>query len=81
MTMHEHRDDPGYADAAHGSGGDTHHDATSSSGACCAAGDHAHDPQRHAAHVHPAGAPADTVIDPVCSMRVDPATAKHRSEH
>ena len=82
MTMHEHRDDPGHAAAAHGSSGDTHHDATSRSGACCAAGDHAYDLQRHAAHVHPArGAPADTVTDPVCGMRVDPATAKHRSEH
>ncbi len=82
MTMHERRDDPGHAAATHGSGEDTHHDAVSRSGACCASGDHASAPQRHAAHVHPAhGAPADTVIDPVCGMRVDPATAKHRSEH
>lgn len=35
----------------------------------------------HAGHHHheaPAGAPA---TDPVCGMKVDPATAKHRAEH
>ena len=41
--------------------------------------EHCHD---HA-HGDRAGGVADpkTAIDPVCGMRVDPATAKHRSEH
>ena len=45
-------------------------------------------PHRHGAHAccsHGAG-PADTaagsaVVDPVCGMKVDPATSKHRAEH
>jgi Cu+-exporting ATPase len=39
--------------------------------------DHSHD---HHAHEHGA-APADSVLDPVCGMTVDPHTAKHRQEH
>ena len=33
-------------------------------------------------HCHPAAPPApERVLDPVCGMTVDPATAKHRAEH
>lgn len=40
---------------------------------------HAH-PHDHAGHTH--GAPTgDLAKDPVCGMDVDPATAKHRTEH
>src|SRR3954464_4531283 len=42
------------------------------------AGGHSHD---HA-HMHgDHGHAAHTLIDPVCGMRVDPRTAKHRAEH
>src|SRR3546814_12320569 len=39
---------------------------------------HNHSCQSHAAH---AGPSSGEVIDPVCGMRVDPATAKHRAKH
>jgi Cu+-exporting ATPase len=54
---------------------------------CCAGGDRhaADDPHAghaHGAHAHGVAAvDTKTAIDPVCGMRVDPATAKHRSEH
>ncbi|MBU6403430.1 MAG: heavy metal translocating P-type ATPase [Proteobacteria bacterium] len=54
---------------------------------CCAGGDRhaAGDPHAgHARGAHAHGVAAvdtKTAIDPVCGMRVDPATAKHRSEH
>ncbi|HLI12881.1 MAG TPA: heavy metal translocating P-type ATPase [Alphaproteobacteria bacterium] len=39
-------------------------------------------PHHGCAHDHaPAGAAANDARDPVCGMRVDPATAKHRAEH
>ncbi|MDE2177767.1 MAG: heavy metal translocating P-type ATPase [Xanthomonadaceae bacterium] len=61
--------------------------ALSRGGSCCGGGDRhdAHDP--HAGHAQGdhahgvAAADTKTAIDPVCGMRVDPATAKHRSEH
>ena len=44
--------------------------------------DHPHAGHAQGAHAHGvAAADTKTVIDPVCGMRVDPATAKHRSEH
>ena len=48
--------------------------------------EHRHD-HSHAGHEHgtsargAAVADTKTAIDPVCGMRVDPATARHRSEH
>jgi Cu+-exporting ATPase len=43
--------------------------------------EHQH-PGSHGACSHgPAATPDSTVKDPVCGMTVDPATAKHRSEH
>ncbi len=49
---------------------------------CCGGHDHAgHD---HAGHVHAHHAHADAdgrVIDPVCGMRVDPLTTKHRLDY
>jgi Cu+-exporting ATPase len=47
--------------------------AGTTSASCCAAKPAAHD---HAHHDH-----EHTVKDPVCSMTVDPHTAKHRAEH
>ncbi|MEA2863091.1 MAG: P-type Cu+ transporter, partial [Bradyrhizobium sp.] len=41
--------------------------------------DHAHGAgASHASHSHGAAAQAGAAIDPVCGMKVDPATAKHR---
>ncbi|MHB1282267.1 MAG: heavy metal translocating P-type ATPase [Metallibacterium scheffleri] len=61
--------------------------APARSGSCCGGGDrHAAD-DPHAGHTHDtlahgvAVVDTKTAIDPVCGMRVDPATAKHRSEH
>ncbi len=49
-------------------------------GGCCggshAHGDHTHD---HANHRH--AAPETVVTDPVCGMKVDPATSKHRHDY
>ncbi|MFC0239878.1 heavy metal translocating P-type ATPase [Rhodopseudomonas telluris] len=46
---------------------------------CCGGHDHGHD---HAHHHHHEEAAADgKVIDPVCGMTVDPATAKHRFDY
>ncbi|MDA9442194.1 haloacid dehalogenase [Bradyrhizobium sp. CCBAU 51745] len=45
---------------------------------CCGGqGDHA----GHAQHHHDHSGTAAKVLDPVCGMRVDPATSKHRFEH
>ena len=52
-------------------------------GGCCGghnnqgSGDHSHDKPAHG-HSHAADHAAARVIDPVCGMTVDPATAKHR---
>ncbi len=44
--------------------------------------DHAHDHAQDHVHDHEHAAPApDAAIDPVCGMRVDRATAKHRTQH
>ncbi|WP_341991698.1 heavy metal translocating P-type ATPase [Azorhizobium sp. AG788] len=40
---------------------------------------HAHHPHDHAGHGH--GPASGLAKDPVCGMDVDPATAKHRTEH
>ncbi|WP_262048125.1 heavy metal translocating P-type ATPase [Bradyrhizobium sp. Bra78] len=58
----------------------------SNQGSCCAgshspaagsAGDHAHHHHDHSNHDHAVG----TVLDPVCGMKVDPATARHKIDH
>ena len=51
----------------HGSYGHEHH--------------HGHSEHQHGHGGHPAIAAANLVTDPVCGMRVDPATSKHRIEH
>jgi Cu+-exporting ATPase len=56
----------GQVAAAHGHGGHEH-------------AAHAHHAHGHAAH--PGAADDGRVLDPVCGMRVDPHTAKHRAEH
>lgn len=47
--------------------------------------DHAAKPAGHHHHVHcDHAAPAEagtTVLDPVCGMRVDPASSRHHTEH
>jgi P-type Cu+ transporter len=57
---------------AHSSGSESH-----AGGSCCGSGalDHAHHGDDHAAHQ------ASVVIDPVCGMKVNPATSKHRHEY
>jgi Cu+-exporting ATPase len=43
---------------------------------------HDHDQHHHHDHASSRGAaPNEPAIDPVCGMRVNPATAKHRAEH
>jgi len=42
---------------------------------------HAHDHHGHGGHDHGSTADDGRVLDPVCGMRVDPATSKHRAEH
>ena len=51
----------------HGSYGHEHH--------------HGHSEHQHGHGGHPAIAAANLVTDPVCGMKVDPATSKHRIEH
>ncbi|WP_254984315.1 heavy metal translocating P-type ATPase [Rhodopseudomonas palustris] len=46
---------------------------------CC--GGHDHGRHDHAHHHHDAAPAAGKVIDPVCGMTVDPATAKHRFDY
>src|SRR3954471_459632 len=41
---------------------------------------HGHGGQHHGQHGQAAVAAANLVTDPVCGMRVDPATSKHRAE-
>ncbi|MCG6206235.1 heavy metal translocating P-type ATPase [Rhodopseudomonas sp. HC1] len=45
---------------------------------CCGGHDHGHD---HAHHHHGEAAAGDKVIDPVCGMKVDPATTPHRFDY
>ena len=45
--------------------------------ACCGGGGGSHDAHGHR-HDAP---PGSSVLDPVCGMRVDPATSRHRFEH
>ncbi len=85
------------ADAGHTGHGHTAADATAPSSCCgggaktapAGAAAHHHGSRDHAAHGHgahhPDPAPAadddGRVLDPVCGMRVDPHTTKHRAEH
>lgn len=49
---------------------------------CCGGGNHDHSHHHdHNADGDPAVAGHSTVVDPVCGMTVDPATAKHRFDH
>ncbi len=66
----------------------THDQPQSAQTSSCCGGshDHAHHDHSHHGHMHHAAAPAATpddgrVIDPVCGMRVDPATRKHVFDH
>ena len=48
----------------------------------CCGGSHGHSKHDHGGHHHhDPGRNTTTVIDPVCTMTVDPATSKHRFEH
>ncbi|MGZ3411596.1 MAG: YHS domain-containing protein, partial [Xanthobacteraceae bacterium] len=53
-------------------------DETKGHAACCSAHDHS-----GGAHIHhgSTGTASGQVIDPVCGMTVDPATAKHRADY
>jgi Cu+-exporting ATPase len=76
FPAHEAKADAGQASAAHV------HAAHDHAGHDHAAHDHAAHGHPHAGHGVAAPAADDgRVLDPVCGMRVDPQTAKHRADH
>jgi len=55
------------------------HETTTKATSCCSTHDHAH--HGHHGAAPQAAAAAESVIDPVCGMTVDPHTTPHRAEH
>ena len=55
-----------------------HGQKSGENGGCCSSRSLAPD---HSGHAHHHDHEADTALDPVCGMKVDPSTARHKAEH
>jgi len=55
-----------------------HGQKSGENGGCCSSRSLAPD---HSGHAHHHDHAADTALDPVCGMKVDPSTARHKAEH
>jgi Cu+-exporting ATPase len=73
---------PVQAGCCGGSGHQHNHarDSAPAEAGCCGGGDHAHD-HHHDHDQHAAVGAGTKVLDPVCGMTVDPATAKYRADY